>query len=152
MTNRLQIKDTAKRISLFIISLFLIFTVNFGVCGCEKKEEKQQLTGQSQISVPSKADIALLEGMMKNAQEDLKEARERDDKEQVNRKAREFNHYRTAVRHAQKMRNAYLEMRQAEKARDKEKAGSKLHVFQHYRCELYLLAESANETLAIKIR
>ena len=66
MTHRLQIKDTAKRIGLFIISLLLIFTVNFSVSGCEKKEEKQQLTGRSQIPVPSKADIALLEEMMKN--------------------------------------------------------------------------------------
>lgn len=152
MTHRLHIYNVAKGIGLFIFSLFFLITVNFGVSGCQKKEGKPQSTSLSQLPVPSEADIALFEGMMKHAQEALREAKEKGDKEQARREVREFNHYRSAVSHARKMRTAYLEMCQAEKAGDKEKAASKLHVYYHYRGELHLLAQSADATLASKIR
>lgn len=102
--------------------------------------------------VPSEADLAQLRTWRDEAERAWRALESSSDRETRDRRAQEFVHLKTALRHAERMRDAWLEARRAREADDPVGVQAAMHGFRHYRGELSLMLPHAHPRLAAMIR
>jgi len=130
-------------VAIVVIGLILagiyIFYQNF------VPQNSQQPASQSNLLVPTDADILDLESLMIKAETEWLEAKSAGNKQLAAKKGQEYAHYKTGLSHAEKMKIAYEDMVEAQKAGDSAAAASNAHSFRHYRGQLVIMRKSAKQ-------
>jgi predicted amidophosphoribosyltransferase len=142
--------------AILIVIVLIIGSIFAAYYYLNQPKNAQKSTDQVNPFVPSETDIAQLETLMTQAEQEWRQIKGTGGKpkafyksemtaadQKANNKAQEWAHYRNVISHVKKMRKAYLEMLAAEKAGDKVTAQSAANTYGHYRGELAIFGRHA---------